>query len=348
VNPSVSSDVRVRRVGFRTGTESELAALHSIEIPIQSERGSDRMPMAISSYIAFAHSLPSQFNDHAWLAETTDGLPIAAGYCWSNAAGDPHVMECDVLVRVDRRREGLGSRLLGEICATAETEGGSSLTWSTYDAVPAGAAFSLRIGARVARVNRASELLLADVDWSMVHAWTLAGRPRELGYRLEMFEGPYPENLRADVVTFHHIMQTAPREDLDVGDVLLDTNDIAEMDRALGEAGRVRWTALVRDPRGACVGGTEVTFEPGDPAVLSQQNTGIASAHRNLGLARWAKAAMLERIHTDLPDATRVRTDNASSNAPMLAINDALGFKVTRTRTEWQSGVEDARRSVVS
>ncbi len=161
-----------------------------------------------------------------------------------------------------------------------------------------------------------------------------------------MIDGVFPENLRADAATFHHIMQTAPREDLEVGDVLISPDDIAELDRALLEAGRSRWTALLRDSTGACVGGTEVTFEYWEPDLVLQQNTGIDPAHRGLGLAKWAKAAVLERVRRDRPEAQRVRTGNAFSNTPMLAINDALGFKVVGTRTEWQLMVSDAQRSL--
>ncbi len=339
-------DVDLRRVGFRTGTDAELTALHAVEAPIQAERGSDRMPQPVESYIALARNLPSQFDDHAWLAETADGTPVASGFCWSDAAGDPRVMECDLFVRSDRRQEGIGSQLFARICDETANEGRSLLTWSTFDAVPAGDAFSRQLGARVARVNRTSELRLADVDWPMIENWGRARSARERGYRLEMIEGAFPEHLRADAATFHHIMQTAPRDDLDVGEVLLDADHIAELDRALLEAGRIRWTALLRDSTGACVGGTEVTFEPWERTVAQQQNTGIDPAHRGLGLAKWAKAAMLERIRDQRPEAERVRTDNAFSNAAMLAINDVLGFKVISTRTEWQANVNDARRSL--
>ena len=339
-------DFHQRRVGFRTGTADELMALHAVEAPIEAERGSNRIPQPVESYIAFARKLPSQFDDHAWLVEASGGRSVAAGFCWSNSAGDPRVMECDVFVRRDRRGQGIGSRLLATICNETLKEGRILLTWSTFDAVPAGEAFSRRVGARVARVNRTSELELADVDWTMIESWTRAERARDLGYRLEMIDGAFPEHLRADAATLHHIMQTAPREDLDVGDVIVDAEFVAELDRALIEAGRTRWTVFVRDPAGACVGGTEVTFESWDPGTVFQQNTGIDLAHRGLGLAKWAKAAMLERIRHERPEVGRVRTGNAFSNAPMLAINDALGFTVTNTRTEWQADVGDLLRAL--
>lgn len=340
---SEANDVRVRRVGFRAGTDAELTALHAVEAPIEAERGSNRMPQTLASYIAFARNLPLQFDDHTWLIETADGEPVASGACWSHAAGDARVMECDVMVRRDRRRQGIGFRLVAEICAETASEGRALLTWSTFDAVPAGSAFARRLGARVARVNRTNELQLSVVDWPMVADWTRAKRARELGYRLEMIDGAFPEHLRADAATFHHIMQTAPREDLDAGDVRIDIDDVAELDHVLDASGRTRWTALLRDATGACVGGTEVTFEPDDHTVVYQQNTGVDPAHRGSGLAKWAKATMLERLRHERPEAQVVRTSNASSNAPMLAINNALGFTETGVRTEWQAQVDDIR-----
>jgi hypothetical protein len=45
---------------------------------------------------------------------------------------------------------------------------------------------------------------------------------------------------------------------------------------------------------------------------------------------------MLAHLHALHPDAQWVATDNAGSNAPMLAINKKLGFKQYRAGTEYQ------------
>lgn len=338
--------VQIRRVGFRDGTDAELTAMHAVESPIEAERRPDRVPQPLESYIAFARNLPAQFEDHTWLAELADGMPVASGACWSNAAGDERVMELDLFVRRDRRRDGIATTILGEICAVALAEGRSLLTWSTFDAVPAGDAFSRRLGATVARVNRTSELRLADVDWAMVDRWLSEGPARAPEYSIERVDGPLPEALHADAATFHHIMNTQPRDDLDIGDVMLSVGDVAEQERAHVEAGRQRWTMFVRDPDGACIGGTELLFEPWEPMTALQNNTGIDPAHRGRGLAKWVKAAMLEWLRDDRPHAARVRTGNAFSNAPMLAINDALGFVVISSRTEWQADVGTVRQSL--
>lgn len=338
---SLPDGLHARRVGFRSGTDAELTALHTVESQVEVERRPDRVPQPLDSYLAFARSLPAQFHDHTWVVNDAAGTPVATAACWSNDAGDARVMECDLHVLRSHRRLGIGSRLLALIREVTEAEGRSVLWWSTFDAVPAGEAFSRHLGGRAGRVNRTSELRMAEVDWSMVHRWIEEGPRRAPGYRLEMIDGSLPPELHADAASFHHIMQTMPRDDLDVGDVMLRVEDIAELDHARAEAGRDRWTVFVRDPSGACVGGTEVDFEPWEPTTVLQQNTGIEPAHRGLGLAKWAKAAVIERLRDEHPEVQRVRTGNAFSNAPMLAINDALGFRVISAQTEWQANLRE-------
>jgi mycothiol synthase len=65
--------------------------------------------------------------------------------------------------------------------------------------------------------------------------------------------------------------------------------------------------------------------------------------YRNRGLGRWLKAAMLERVLDDRPEVKRVRTENADSNAPMLKINQELGFRHYFAEYDWQVSVESVK-----
>jgi GNAT superfamily N-acetyltransferase len=341
-----SPDPDIHRVGFRCGTIDELAAQHVVESEIEAERrpGSGRQPF--EAYVAFARSLPSQFDDHTWVAQDEDGTPAGCAACWSDAAGDPRVMQGYVYVRRPWRRYGLGWRLLDAVVEEAFSDGRSTLLWSTYDSVPAGDALSRRVGGRVGRVNRTSELLLANVDWGRVASWVDEGPRRAAGYRLEFWDGPLPEHVLGDAARFHHLMNAQPRDDLDVGDVHVSAGQAAEVDRHVAESGRQRWTLFVRDPGGRCVGGTELTFESWDPGTVHQQNTATDPEHRGRGLAKWAKAAMLLRLRDERPEVLGVRTSNAFSNEAMLAINTALGFEVVEVRTEWQGSVAEMREAL--
>lgn len=336
----------VRRVGFRSGTIDELAAQHVVESEIESERhpGSGRQPF--EAYVSFARTLPSQFADHTWVAEDEDGTPAGCAACWSNAAGDLRSMESYVYVRRPWRCRGIGWRLGRAVVEEAFSLGISTLVWSTYNSIAAGDAFSRRLGGRVGRVNRTSELVLEDVDWEQVGSWVAEGPRRAVGYRLESWDGPLPDHALDDAARLHHIMNTQPRDGLDVGDVNLNATQAAEVDRHLAESGRLRWTLFVRDPGGRCVGGTELTFEPWDPATVRQQNTVTDPEHRSRGLAKWAKAAMLLRLKNERPEVLCVRTSNAFSNEAMLAINAALGFDVVEVRTEWQAPMADMREAL--
>ena len=338
--------VAVRRVGFRSGTDAELAAMHLVESEIEAERRPGASPQPLESYIAFARHLPSQFDDHTWLAETSAGTPIGCSACWSNSAGDPTVMECYVYVRRPWRRQGVGAQLTRPVIDAAEAEGRSSLVGNAFDSVLAGGAFALRVGARAARVNRTSELRMSDVDWDLVQSWIDASQTRAIGYSLDFWDGPFPKELAGDAAALHHMVQTMPRDALCVADVILHADHVIELDRALVEAGRQRWTVFVRDVYGRSVGGTEVTFEPWDATVALQQNTAIDETHRGLGLAKWAKASMLNRIRRERSEVERVRTSNAFSNAPMLAINNKLDFKIIEVRTEWQGQTVDLCRAL--
>jgi GNAT superfamily N-acetyltransferase len=255
-------------------------------------------------------------------------------------------MWCYAYVRPSWRTQGVGWQLAKAVIEEARVEGRSMLVWVTSDSVPAGEAFSRRLGGRVARVNRTSELQLGGLDWEMVRSWIDNGPRRAMGYRLEFWEGPFPANLLEDAAKFHHIMNTAPRDNLEVADTILEPEQVAEIDRHLAEAGRQRWTVFVRGPGGRCVGGTEMTFEAWEPAVGWQQNTAIHPDHRGQGLTKWAKASMLARIKDQRPEVNVVRTDNAFSNEPMLAINTALGFTAVEVRTEWQGDIHHLHRSL--
>ncbi|MDQ1396172.1 MAG: hypothetical protein QOG64_1431, partial [Acidimicrobiaceae bacterium] len=72
------------------------------------------------------------------------------------------------------------------------------------------------------------------------------------------------------------------------------------------------------------------------PQRAWQGDTAVDPAHRNRGIGRWLKAAMLLHVMDERPELRRIETENAGSNDAMLGINVALGFEVLQWQAEWQ------------
>jgi GNAT superfamily N-acetyltransferase len=101
---------------------------------------------------------------------------------------------------------------------------------------------------------------------------------------------------------------------------------------------------MSRESDGAISGMTDVLTFVYEPGFVRQQFTGVHPSARGRGLGKWLKAAMLEHVRTMHPDTIYMTTENAASNASMLAINRALGFQLHRAATTYQFSREALTR----
>jgi RimJ/RimL family protein N-acetyltransferase len=132
-----------------------------------------------------------------------------------------------------------------------------------------------------------------------------------------------------------------PWDQLEVEDFNYTPERIRQLERLWAATNTERWTMIVQErATGRSVGLTDVWWQPNRPMILNQGLTVVLPEFRNRGLGRWLKAAMLDKVLRERPQVKFVRTGNADSNAAMLKINHALGFKPYIAGCFWQVETE--------
>jgi GNAT superfamily N-acetyltransferase len=281
----------------------------------------------------------------AWSGDRLVGFLVAGG---QRSGTNPHLLQLDLGVAADRRRQGIGRALLEEALVVARRDGRRLLVSGASDRVPAGAAFARAVGARPGLEMRVSELDLHAEASALfgpsgtIAAWCASGPQRAPGYELRWLERPLDDDAAAHLAVVKAAMNTAPHGDIDVRAEVVTPERVRAEEALYASREDVVWTVVaVERSTGTFAGFTQVGWQARNPRVVEQHDTAVLEAHRGHGLGRWLKATMLDRVHRERPEARVVRTGNADTNAPMLAINEALGFRVARATTVWQLDVGD-------
>ena len=217
--------------------------------------------------------------------------------------------------------------MLDHAAAVAERRGLRLITGRTKDNVPSGAAFCAAMQAQQAMVADENRLDLRSVDQALIDRWLAVGPRRAPGYRLLFVAGPTPPELADEVAAVLNVMNTAPREGLDVGDTRITPELLRQNDDAASAVGAQRRACYaVEEKSGKFVGLSDITVRPDLPDRVWVGDTAVDPAHRGQGLGKWLKAAITRHILDVLPGVRWVITWNAGSNEPMLAINHAARF----------------------
>lgn len=274
-------------------------------------------------------------------------------------AGHDQPASFTLLVPPDRRRAGVGGALYRHLEREAASAGRTTLV--TYAAVgpepapgpdvlepPSGsgrvaadaasARFALAHGYALAQIVRLSTLTVpADLDG------IAARRDAALGaagpdYRLCSWHDEVPAARLGQVAGLLARMGVdAPHDGMPCDTQPWDAARAGRWVESFANRGlHVGITVAEHLPTGAQAGHTVLMYPMADVAFAFQQDTLVLTEHRGHRLGTALKTANLLAVRERRPGLRRVHTDNAQENAPMLAINVALGFVTAGVSAGWR------------
>lgn len=337
---------RLTRLEPYSATPAEFGAYHNLVTVIQTEEYPDDPPKSLEFTIKTQQSRADlkEMDCQTWLIQEDARVLARLITAIAHRQTNQHLMDIALHTHPDVRGQGLATLLLHKVLELADANKRSLIVGVTTGRTPAGEQVAERLGASKGIDMHTKQLSLCDLDPRLINAWLSPSAFVQSRYELGCWENEYRERDITAIAQLMEVMNTAPRENLKEEDTRITPAWLCEMVELSKARGSYFWTLYIRHKtRGEFAGYTETFWNPENPKILWQGATGVLPAHRGYGLGKWLKAAMIQKVQQERPSVTCIRTGNADSNAPMLAINQKLGFKPHSKTTIWQLETEQLR-----
>jgi GNAT superfamily N-acetyltransferase len=330
--------VQIRPFDPQTAGPEDWAAYHRFRRIISAELWPDDPLLSDEEKQTDMRETWPLWEERRWVALSGAEMvgTVSAGF---RRPGTPNAEEhapylgCGGSVLADWRRQGIGTRLLREIHDLMRALGKTVLSMSAD--TEAGQAFLSHIGAiakHTAIENRAD---LSQLDWPRLREWEET--PTALGLRWECYEKRVPREVLLGLLpTFTALLGDMPLGALEIAPIRAEIDNYDRWYETMDRVGGAHHVVILRTPEGDVAGLTDAGWDSRTPTIIHQYLTGVARPWRGRGLARALKARMLRLIRDCQPEAATMITHNAEKNAPMLAINARVGFKIYRRFVDYQ------------
>lgn len=244
-----------------------------------------------------------------------------------------------VFVHPDHRRRGVGAALLEALLERARAAGCTTTAGEidepgrTAGRSPA-RAFAAKHGFTCALMETRRDLELPAEPERLAQV-AAAVSPYGMGFEVRRYRDHCPDDLlngRAALGTAMSVMY--PAGDLAVEAEVWDADRLRRTEQMYAEMGRHYFAAVaLRD--GEAVAFTELGLNVAAPERAYQWDTLVLPEHRGRRLGTVLKLAVLDELQRTSPQTRLVTTWNADVNAPMIAVNEALGFRPNGTLSTW-------------
>ena len=278
-------------------------------------------------------------------AVNASGQTVGIGLCGVPQRDNRHSASLDVRVRPDARRRGIGTAMVAEAERRMAAEGRAVINGLFEVPTPqldtsAAAPFARRLGFEAAQSGNRRYLTVPIEAARRTRLLDEVARAA-VGYRTRTFTAPWPEEYLDDQCELNRRMSTdQPSGDLSHEEEVWDAARVAESDRNAAAQGLTRLVAVAEHiESGRLVACSELALPRDHPVEAWQWVTIVLREHRGHRLGLAVKLANLDVLAATAPAVKLVITGNAQENAPMIAVNDMLGFEVAATGTFWQKSL---------
>ncbi|MGZ8742200.1 MAG: GNAT family N-acetyltransferase [Nocardioides sp.] len=270
---------------------------------------------------------------HPFVAEDGDGTILGTGIVFVPLVDNLDKVYFPLSVLPEHRGKGIGDALVEHVLGIARAEGrqvllGEGNLPADHDESHPVRRFAARHGFTLANteVRRRLDLPVPDAT---IQDWVDAAAQHHEGYEVTTYVDMVPPELRPSLVELlTQLAVDAPTGDIDfeAGGMTVEMYD-EQAQRRIETGRRTLITVAVKD--GEAVAHSTLSVPPGDTEMphLNQWGTYVHRAHRGHRLGLAVKAANLRAVQEMHPERTVITTTNSPVNAPMVAINELMGFR---------------------
>jgi GNAT superfamily N-acetyltransferase len=273
------------------------------------------------------------------------GNTVGIACCEIPMRDNRHGASLDIRVDPTHRRRGVGTAILAAAEGRLVAAGRSVITalvetpnaqLGTEPSTP----FAQRSGFAATQTGHRRDLAL-PLDAGRRAQLLREAEGASTGYDVRTFRAPWPpEFLDDEMGLFRRMSTDAPSGDELHEEEQWDAVRIEEWDRLLEAQGMTKLVAVAQHAAsGRLVAFSELALPLDHPLEAWQFSTLVLREHRGHRLGLAVKLANLDQLAAAAPGVAVVITGNAQENAPMIAVNEMLGFEVVAKGTYWRKEI---------
>ncbi|WP_335987366.1 hypothetical protein [Glycomyces sp. MUSA5-2] len=157
-------------------------------------------------------------------------------------------------------------------------------------------------------------------------------------YEVRQWTGPVPEELVDTMCRMQTMIYSeVPMGEVEIEPEVITPEKLRAKEAVNAEEGRTKVVSVaIERATGEIQAWTELNLDDGDIVNSMQGITIVDPAHRGHRLGLLLKLANLRLLREHSPTTQWIWTDNADVNAPMIAINELLGYATVDANAEYQ------------